>query len=300
MMISITLNKSMMIVIMSNKSIGGGLRGGISRISSVPWSPSQLKEELGEWKRAWDNHTASHTATLLAHYIWDKLAFFPFCSRCKRRPGIGGRRRQSVKGANLRPHTLHLHTTTLLHTLHLHILHTAYASAHDHTATASHTSTHCICTYCTLHICTQPNCFTHILHIPNTLQLHHTAHNHYYTHLNDTHCITLWITHYSHCICPTCSRVSAVQGCKRCQNQEQQQINTNNNKSSSHFPQMSIKKDAQNQQWQHSDNNNKIYCCIYNPSCRWRTRAQHQQQWLLPQHKQTASAHPADEHKKWC
>ena len=67
------------------------------------------------------------------------------------------------------------------------------ASAHDHTA--SHTATqsasahtaHCI--YAHNHTASHNS--THILHIPNTLQLHHTAHNHYYTHLNDTHCITL-------------------------------------------------------------------------------------------------------------
>ena len=216
---------------MSNKSIGGGLRGGISRISSVPWSPSQLKEELGEWKRAWDKHTASHTATLLAHTATLLAHCHTTCTL---------------------PHYLHTTSGTSWHSS----LFARGASAgrgseggdanrwkeqicgHTHCiCTRPHCFTHChtvcICTYCTLHICTQPNCFTHILHIPNTLQLHHTAHNHYYTHLNDTHCITLWITHYSHCICPTCSRVSAVQGCKRWQNQQQQQINTNNNKSSS-------------------------------------------------------------------
>ena len=93
----------MMSMIMSNKSIDGGLRRGISRISPVPWSPSSAAEcdTVSSSKKRGQAGAAEREGTR------HSSLFAAQCGDPRDRRGDGGGRTQSVKGPNLRPNHTH-------------------------------------------------------------------------------------------------------------------------------------------------------------------------------------------------
>ena len=90
-------------MIMSNKSIDGGLRRGISRISPVPWSPSSAAEcdTVSSSKKRGQAGAAEREGTR------HSSLFAAQCGDPRDRRGDGGGRTQSVKGPNLRPNHTH-------------------------------------------------------------------------------------------------------------------------------------------------------------------------------------------------